>query len=172
MVTSGVANWFWHNGLEISQSIVTYQSSSGMSVSGLTVQRKNLVIICILMSKTPSGITTDIERSAVATQREQSAKCRQDMFTDNSTYFDTFPVLCTTSLILTSFIHCSSACWFTTRSGYFTVWRRTNRWQSIMQSCNRGLLISTSHRKESHMKKFVNQMEKRSRKWVGIEWEL
>jgi hypothetical protein len=43
MVTSGVANQLQQPGLQIDLSIATYIISSGMSVSGLNVQRTNLV---------------------------------------------------------------------------------------------------------------------------------
>jgi hypothetical protein len=120
MATSGVGNRLYQHGLQISQSIATYIISSGMSVFGASVQRTNLEIICILTSNTPGGITTYIERSAMPTPRQPMPISRRAMFTKDSTGFDTFPVLCATSLSKTSSIKCISACLTTSRSGFST----------------------------------------------------
>jgi len=167
MATSGVANRFYQHRLQIAQSIVTYIITSDMSVFGASVQRTNLEIMCILTSNTPGGITTYIERSAMPTPRQPMPNCRRAMFTEDSTCFDTFPVLCATSLSPTSSIQWRSACLTTSRSGFSTSWRRTNGLTNTMQSGYPCLLTRTSHQKISHMRKSLNGMGRRWRKWVS-----
>jgi hypothetical protein len=93
MATSGVGNRFYKHGMQITLSIATYIILSDMSVFGGNVLRTNLEIMCILTSNTPSGITTYIERSAMPTPRQWMLNSRRAMFTEDSTCFDTFPVL-------------------------------------------------------------------------------
>ena len=172
MATSGVANRFQQHGLQIALSIATCISSSGMSVSGTSVQGTNLEIMCILTSNTPGGITTYRECSAMPTPRQPKPNSRRSMLTEDPTGFDTFPVLWGTSLSPTSSIQCRLACFTTSRSGFSTSWRRMNGSTSKMQSGYPCLLTTTSHQKISHMRKFLNGMGRRWRKWVGTCLDL
>jgi hypothetical protein len=54
---------------------------SGMLVFGASVQRTNLEIMYIMISNTPGGITTDIERSVVPTRRQPMPNSGHAMFT-------------------------------------------------------------------------------------------
>jgi hypothetical protein len=83
MATSGFANWFYQHALKIAQSIETYIISSNMSVFVANVQRKNFEIMCILTSYTPDGITTYIERTAMATPRQPMLNSHHAMFTED-----------------------------------------------------------------------------------------
>jgi hypothetical protein len=67
--------------------------SCGMPVFSASVQRMNLEIMCILSSSTPGGITTYIECSAMPTPTQPMPNSVHAMLTENSTSFDTFPVL-------------------------------------------------------------------------------
>jgi len=172
MATSGVANQFQQYGLQIAHSIVTNIISRGMSVFGASVQRMNLEIMCLLTSNTPGGITTYIEWSAIPTPREPMPNSRHAMFTEYSTYFIMLRVFWATSLSLTSSIQTRSACLTTSRSGFSTSWSCTNGSTSTMQSGYPCLLTTTSHQKISHMRKFLNWMRRRWRKWAGTFLEL
>jgi hypothetical protein len=67
--------------------------SCGMSVFSPSVQRTNLEMMCILSSSTPGGITTYIECSVMPTPRQPMPNSVCAMLTENSMYFNTFPVL-------------------------------------------------------------------------------
>jgi len=172
MATSGIANRFWQHGLQIALSIATYIISSAMSVFGAIVQRTNLEIISLLTSNTPDGITTYIERSVMPTARQPMPNSRHAMFTEDSTCFDIFPASWATSLSPTCSIQCRSACLTSSRSGFSTSWRGTNGSTSKMQSGYPCLLTTTSNQKISHMKKFLNGIGSRWRKWAGTCLEL
>jgi len=172
MATSGVANRFQQHGLQIALSIATYIISSGMSGFGASVQRTNLEIMSLLTSNAPGRIITYIERSAMPTPRQQMPNSRCAMFTGDSTCFDICHVLWATSLSTTSSIQCRSACLTASRSGFSTSWRRTNGSTSTMQSGYPWLLTTTSHQKISHMKKSLDGMGRRWRKWAGTSVEL
>jgi len=120
MAPSGVTTRFWQHGLRIAQSIATYIISSGKSVFGASVQRTNFDIMCLLTSNTLGGITTYIECSPMKIPREPMPNSRGAMFTEDSTYFNIFPVLIATSLSPTSSIQCRLACMTTSRSGFST----------------------------------------------------
>jgi len=172
MVTSGVGNRFYQHSLQIALSIATYIISSGMSVLGGSVQGTNLEMMSILTSNTHNGITTYVERSAMPTPKQPMPTSRCAMFTEDSTCFDIFPVSWATSRSLTSSILCRSACLTTSRSGFSTTWRRTNGSTSTMQSGYPFLLTTTSHKKVSHMRKILNRMRRRWRKWASTYLEL
>jgi len=83
MATSGVAIRFQQHGLQIAQSIVTYSIWSGMSVFGASIPRTNLEILLLLTSNTPSGITTYIGRTAMATPRRPMPNSCPAFFTED-----------------------------------------------------------------------------------------
>jgi len=171
MATSGVGNRFSQHGLQIAQSIATYIISSGMSVYGVSVQRTNLEIMSHLTSHTPSRITTYIERSAMPTLRQLMPNSCRAMFTEDSTCFNIFPVLWATCRSPTCSIDSKSAC-LTFRSGFSTSRRRMNSPTSTMQSGYPCLLTTTWQQKMSHMRKFLNGMGRRWRKWAVTCFEL
>jgi hypothetical protein len=63
-----------------------------MSVLGASVQRTNLEIMFLVTSNTPGGITTYIERLAMPTPRQLMPNCHRAMVTEDSTWFNIFPV--------------------------------------------------------------------------------
>ena len=83
MATSGIANRFGQHGLQIAQCIGTYIISSGMSDFGASVQRSNLEIMSLLTSKTPGGITTYIELSAMPTLRQLKPNSSRPMYNED-----------------------------------------------------------------------------------------
>ena len=172
MATLGVANWLYQHGLQIALSIATYIILSGMSAFGASVQRTNLEMMSLWTSNTPSGIMTCIERSVMPTPRQPMPKSCCAMFTKDSKCFDISPVSWATSLSPTSSIQSKLACLTTSRSGFSTSWRRTNGLTSTIQSGYPCLLTTTSHQKISHMKKFLNGMGRRWRKWASTYLEL
>jgi len=143
-----------------------------MSVFGASVQRTILEIISLLTRNTPGWITTYLECSAFPTARQAMPTSHHTIFTENSSCFNIFPVMWATSLSPTSSIQYWSACLTTTRSGISTAWRCTNRSTSSMQSGYLYLHTTTSHAKISHMRKFLNWMERRWRKWASTCLEL
>jgi len=147
MATSGVVNRFLQHRLQMAMGVATYIISSSMSVFGASVQRTNLVIMSLLTSNTPGGITTCIEHTAMRTTRQLMTNTHRAMFSEDSTCFDIFPVSWATSLSPTSSIQCISACLTTSRSGFSTAWRCTNASTSTMQSGYLCLLTMTSHQK-------------------------
>ena len=89
------------------------------------------------------------------------------MITEDLMCFDLLPVSWATSLSPPSSIQCISACSATPRRGVSTSQRCTNRSTRTMQSGYPCLLTTTSHQKISYIKKFLNGMERRWRKWAG-----
>ena len=142
----------------ITLSIATYITLSGMSVFDVSVQGTNLEIMCLLPSNTPEVITTCIKRWVMATPGQQMPNSHCSIFTWDSAFFKIFPVSWGTSQSPTSSIQCRSACITTSRSGFSTSWRHTNRSTSTMQSGYLCLLTTTLHQKISHMRKFLNWM--------------
>jgi len=143
-----------------------------MSVFGASVQRTHLEIISLLTSNTHGGITTNMECSMMPTTTQQMPNCSHIMFTNDSPCFDIFPVTWATSKGLTSSIQCRSECLTTIRSGFSTSSRCMNSWTSTMQSRHPCLLTMTSHLKIGPMRKFLNGMGRRWRKWAGTCLEL
>ena len=139
---------------------------------GVYVQRTTLQIMCILTSNTPSWITTYIECSAMPTPRRPMQNSHRARFTEDSMCFDIFLVLWATSLSPTFSIECRSACLITSRSGFSTLWRRTNGSTSTMHCYYPHLHTMTSYHKISHMRKFLNGMGRRWKKWAGTCLEL
>jgi len=126
----------------------------------------------LMTSDTPSGITTNIKCSAMPTPRQPMPNTCCIMVTEDSTCLKVFPVSLATSLSPTSSIQCRLACLTTSRSGFSTSGRHTNRSASTMPSGYPCLLTTTSHQKISHMKKFLNGMERRWSNWAGTCLEL
>jgi len=172
MATSGVANRFQQQGLQIAQSIVTYIISSSMSGFGMSVHRLNFKIMSLLTNNTLVWITTYIERSAMPTTRQPMTNTHRGMFSQDSNCLDIFPVLGTTSRSLTFSVQCSSACLTTCRSGFSISVRRTNGSPSTMQSVYAYLVSTTSHQDISLISKCLNGMGRRWRKWAGTWLEL
>jgi len=163
MVTSCVANWFQQHCLQIALRIATYIITSGISVFGASVERTNLEIMSLLTSNIPGGITTHIAPSAMPTPRQLVWNSRRAMFTEDSAFFDIFPVSWATSRSLTSPIQCRSACLTTSTSWFSTSWRRMNGLASSMESGYLSLLTTTSHQNISHMRKFLHGIGRRWR---------
>jgi len=172
MATSGFANWIKQHGMQIALSIVTYIISSGMSLFGASVQRTNVEIMSLRTSNTPSGITTYTECSAMPTPRQPMLNSHRTMLTNDSMCFDIFPLPWPTFCSPTSSTQCRSACLTASRSALSTSWKRMNAWTSTMQSGYLCLLTMTSHQKINHMRKFLNGMGRRWRKWAGSWLEL
>jgi hypothetical protein len=78
------------------------------------------------------------------------------VFTEDSTYFDIYPVLWVISQSPTFSIQCTSASLTTSRIEFSTSWRRTNTLTSTMQPGYLCLLTTTSQQKIGHMRKFLN----------------
>lgn len=126
MASRGDAYQLYQNGLQIAFHSVTYIISSDMFVIGASVRRINLEIMTLLTCNTPGGITTHIQCSTIPTPRQLAPNSPCAMFTENSTCFDIFPVLCTTCRGSTSIITCRSASLITSRSRFSTSRRDTN----------------------------------------------
>jgi len=167
MATSGISNQFYRHGLQIALSIATYIILSGRSVLGASVQRMNLEIMSLLTSNTQGRMTTYIEHSATPRRRQPMLNSRCAVFMKDSTCFDIFPVLWSTSRSPTSSTQCISTCLTTWTSRFSTSWTCMNGWKSKMQSGHPWLLTTTLHWKMSHMRKFLNGMGRRWRKWAG-----
>jgi len=172
MATSAIANRILQHGLQITKSVEIYIISSGMFVFGVIVQRTNLQIMSLLKRNTPGRITTNLGRSVMATPREPIPNSRHAMFTEDSTWFDIFPVSWPTSRSLTSSIQCRWPSLTTSRRGFSTSGKCMNSSTCTMQSGHQCLLTTTSHQKKSHMRKFLNGMGRRWRKWAGTCLEL
>jgi len=153
-------------------SIATYNISSSMAVYGATVERTNWEIMSLLTRNTSGRITTDIKRSVMPKPRQLLLYSPRAIFTNDSKCCDIFPVLWETSRRPTSSVQCRLACYTPSRSGYPTSWRCTNGSTSRMQYGHPCLRTTTSHRKLSHMRKFLNGMGRRWRKWAGTCLEL
>jgi len=160
------------HGLHMAPCIATWISTSSMSIFRASVQRTNLQIMSLLISNTPSRITTYTECSVMPTPRQPMLNSRHAMFTENSTCFDIFLVLWVTSLNPTSSIQCRSACMTTSRSWFSTSWRHTNGSTSKMQSGYLCLLATTSHQKICHIRKFLHGMGRKWRRWASTCLEL
>jgi len=143
-----------------------------MSVVGVSVHQKNLEIMSLLTSETPGGITTYIERSAMPTPRQPMLNCCHAMSSEDSICFDMFPVSWVTSRSPTSSLQCRLACLSNSRSAYSSWWRHTNSSTSTIHSAYPCLLTTTSHQKTTHMRKFLNGIGRRWRKWAGSCLEL
>jgi len=139
---------------------------------GASVQRTNLQVMSILTSNTPGRITTYIERVAMPTPRQPIRSTRRAMCMEDSMCLDQFPVSWLTSWSLTSSIEWRSACLTACRGGFSTAWRHTNGSTTSMPTGYPCLLTTTSHQQMSHMRKFLNGMGKRWRKWAGTCLEL
>jgi len=126
----------------------------------------------LLTSNTPGGITTYIECLAMPTLRQPMPTSGRAMFTEDSMRFKIFPVSWATSQSPTSSTPCRSACLITSRSGFSTSWRCMKALTSTMQYGYLCLLTTTSHQKLSHMRKFLNGMGRRWRKWAGTCLQL
>jgi len=93
MATSGFANRFQQQGLQIAQSLAIYIILSGMTVFGVSVQRSNLEIMSLLTSNTLGGITTNIEHSAMPTLTQLMPNTCHAMSTKISPQLNIFRVL-------------------------------------------------------------------------------
>ena len=158
--------------MQIALSIALFTSSSGMYVFGASVHRTHLKIMSLLTSNTPGGITTYIERSAMSTQRQPMSNSHRAMSTEDSMCCAIFPESWATSLSLTSSIKCRSAYLTSCRSRFPTSWSRMYGLRSKMQSGYMFLPIMTSHQNIRHMRKCLNGIGGRWRKWAGtcFEW--
>ena len=172
MASPGVALRIYQQGFQVALSIATYIISRGRSVLCASIQRTNLEIMPLLASNTPGGIITCIERSAMPTPRQPMLNSRRAIFSEDLTCFNIFPVLWASSLCSTFSIPCRLVCLTTSRCGLSASWRRTNGSTSPTQSGYLCLHTTTSHQYISHMKKFLNEMGRRWRKWAGTWMEL
>jgi len=123
--------------------------------------------MALLMSNTPGGITTYRECSAMPTPRQPMLNSCRAMFTEDSTRFDIFHVSLVPSQSPTSSIQCRLAYLTTSRSGFSTSWGHTNGSTSTMQSGYPCLITMTSHHKIILMRKSLNGMGRRWRRWAG-----
>jgi hypothetical protein len=120
---------------------------SSMSDFSASVQRTNLDIMSRQTGNTPSGITTFLECSVMPTLRQPMKNSCRDMFTEDSTCIDKFPVYSVTSQRPTSSIQCRLPCLTTFRRGFSTSWRHMNSSTTTIQSGYPSLLTATSQQK-------------------------
>ena len=139
----------------------TYMISSGIFVFGVSVQRTHFEIMWILTNNTLSGITTNVDDSAMPTPVQPMPNSSLGMFPEDSTSFEIVPVSWATYTSPTSSIPWRSASWNIWRSRFSTSWRDTKDSTIIMQSGYPCLLTMTSHQKLSHKRKFPNGMGRR-----------
>jgi hypothetical protein len=76
--------------MRIALRIATNIILRGMSVVGASVQTTNLETMSLLKSNTPSGITIEIESSAIPTPRQPMPNSHRAMSTENVKCLDIF----------------------------------------------------------------------------------
>jgi len=126
----------------------------------------------LLTSNTAARITTYIESSTMPTPRQLMPNSRPTMSTKDSKCFNIFPLSWATSWSVNASIQCRSACLTSSRSEVSATCRLTNSWIRTMPSGYPCLLTKTSHHQISHMKKFLNGMGRRWKKWAGTCLQL